>query len=493
MVKKLLTLCELCYLRIAHLAKNIHWNPEFALNPFISLPPPIIDNLIISIIQLSTFNEPLLSSDLRLLLTTGRVRKLILKDLDDFRVTFKNLQNILIDLSLSCHFLKVIKLYVEVDEKDSSLISDALNTLLSRAQNIESIETSIEFDLTVLHNSSHLCNLVLDFPLKKSILDLIRINGKLETNNSLKCLRVYEKQFFKSSDIAVLLYFCPELTDLNCDITESFVLLSKRQLLKESYKYKIKKCCFGSEETGISRKGTLVTALFCPELQDIEMWICKIDDIYTIYNFQNLTRLSINVPYWTSHLAKDYISSRFETVLEKSSVGLNLKTLEIFNFAYINFPLIGIYCPLLQTLKVDYYIEQTSIDYSPDMFCHLSSLHLLKAANNFNDFNGSCEGHMLTSIISNATNLKDLKIMLATEVTDEMFENIMLKNNLLNLKILDLDNSDFSINGILNLVYKLSALESLTASITGTENEIDELRDIIHEINPSLITHLSTC
>lgn len=482
---KIATLYEMCLEEAAHLCKTSYWNASFPFgyNPFSYMPAFIIDALVVKVSKSTAFKS-LESSDLRLLLTSGRVENFILEDVN---VTGDTLQEVLLDLSTACKKLEKICLrnvFINIVHRANfHMQTHTLNILLSEARNVKEIESCLEFNLEVLSNSTKLQKLILNFPVvRNNIFDFLEINGQLMPNTSLKLLEIFEnpRRPISYIDIAVVLRYCTELTEISCDIARSLQYLHGEELFNGtiSVRYKLKRCCMGTmnfKSAAATRDEVYIASLTCPDLEDLCLLV---NDDQAIYALSEFCKIKFLLLQWEKMDFGDY-SLGVQLLLEKPEFGSNLTSLFIVNFTNIDFSSIGICCPNLDVLKVEYDYENNRNEFSPTSFKKLKQLCL----ENVEDLN--CQTDTLVGILSNATELKSIVIYCAGRLTDGVLNDILKQNSLSKVTNLRLSKCVLTIDGIRKLVSSLKALEYF--DLNKTSLDVDEIAHEIHEINPRVI------
>lgn len=472
----------MCLEKTALMLKNSYWNLVFVDNPFIFLPSSIVDSLIVQVTRMS-LSLPLECTDLSLLLMSGRVRNFVLEDV---LVDSDTLEDIFMCLTGSCQNLIKIKLknvYCNASRKvDPNRRKQALNSLLSMALNLKYVESCLEFDLCTLQNCIFLEKLVINFPFKGDLFDMLPVD--MVPSTSLKYLEVYEDVRHPLSflDVATILKFCSELVDINCDVSKSLEYLHSEEYYDGTLttKYKLERCYLGNiflqeEQAPVSRDEVYIATLTCPNLKDISVLVNDDRAVYALSDFEHVTTLLLQ---WESLQGGDYTFG-VQALLEKPEFGANLTCLHLIHFSSIDFSSIGMCCPNVEVLRVEYLSESNRNRFLSTSFQKLGNLHL----ENIDD--GDCQVSTLVGILSYATNLKYLTVQSAGSLRDQVLAEILEKNSLSKLKEFRLSNCILSFHGIRNLASNLSCLEYL--ELSTTEINLDEAAAAIHEINPQVI------
>lgn len=491
MAKSVSSLYKICLESVARFLKSNVWNISYEFcdsfdNPFDRMPSVIIDELITCVARLSV-SSLLKNTDLYHLIATGRVRNF---KLEDIGIKSDDILSILMHLSSKCQNLISIKLknvfcsnnYAGALEK-TSMKSNALECVLSLAPRLESVESCIEFNLKSLRNAERLKQLKLNFVPKMQLFDFLEeANEQFWPNSSLRVLEVFEDVRHPLSylDIAVILRYCTELVEINCDISRSLEYLHAEELYNGTLaaQYKLEKCHMGSiflevPDAAVTRDGVYIASLTCPFLKEIEVLVHDDGAIHALCDFPNLHSLLLQ---WEA-LTAGYFEIGTTSLLEK--VGPNLKMLHIVNFSNVDFSLIGILCPNLEELRVEYTTERNSEEFSPSSFQHVSILHIETIDDSY------CQSASLIGLLSNCTELKLLSIQPAQGFTDASLDEILKRNSLSNLKEARIYNCSLSAAGVQECAARLTSLEYF--EISSSEISFDEIVAIVHEINPQII------
>lgn len=492
MTNKELSLYKICLENIAQLLKSTYWNVinydfvDADYNPFAQLPSTIIDDLITQVTLLSE-SVPLKHTDLYHLISTGRVGNFKLEDL---HVSCDDLLYILMQLSSKCQNLTLIKLKNVVcsdtfseSTRMSSMRRDALECVLTMAPKLKYVESCIPFSLKSLKNSLFLETLKLNFVPETHLFEFLEeVDGQFWPNNSLKTLEVFEdvRHPFSYLDIAVILRYCVSLVEINCDVSKSLEYLHAEEFYSGSINtmYKLEKCCFGSiyldmQDAAVSREAVYIAAATCKSLKEIEVLVKDPLAIYGLRDFSNLSSLLLQ---WEDINSGNFVLG-VESLLE--AIGPQLNVLHLVNFCNIDFSVIGLHCPNLEELRVEYTGDDNHHEFSSTSFQKLISLHV----ENLNSY--GCHASSLLGLVSNSTNLKFLTLQSADALTDSVLQSILDKNSLSNLKEARIYNCKLTAVGIRNLASHLKSLEYL--ELSSSVISFDLAVSIIHEINPQVI------
>lgn len=483
---------KICLENTANLLKSMFWDITYEFdnsyeNPLDVLPSAIIDELIISVARLSV-TSPLKNMDLYHLIATGRVKSF---QLEDISLSADDIMYILMQLSSKCEKLISIKLknifcsntFADSSNERISMRSNALECVLNLALKLESVESCIEFNLNSVRNARHLKQLRLNFVPKSQLFDFLdEENGQILPNFSLKVLDVFEDVRHPLSylDIAVILRYCNELVEINCDVSRSLEYLHAEELYHGilSTQYKLEKCNLGSifldqQDAAVSATAVYIASLTCPSLKEIDVLVGDDQAVYALSDFLNLTSLLLQ---WEALVCGSF-QTGVHSLLEK--IGFKLRTLHIVNFRSVDFSAIGMFCPNLEELRLEYTTECNKYEFSPTAFQKVTNLHIETIDDTF------CQPSSLVGLVSNCTQLKLMTIQPAEGLSDPVLQDILKKNDLSTLKEARIYRCSLSPIGIHNLASSLTSLEYL--EISSTLVLFDEIGTIVHEINPQVI------
>ncbi|XP_054710586.1 uncharacterized protein LOC129220243 [Uloborus diversus] len=488
-----LSLYNLSLWKTAVMLKQHYWNEfddsNIGNNSFSYLPTSVVEDLLSCVLQITPIDS-LKVSDIYHLVTSGRIKNF---KLEDVVLTSEVLVSILMSLSVACQSLRSFilrnvvcsNIYTTLDSSKTYIRTAAVECVLNSASNLELVESCIAFDLKAVRNCSNLKILRLNFIPSTPLFNLLdEGDGDFCSNVSLKVLDVYEdvRHPVSSTDIAILLNYCRELTEINCDISQSLECLHTDEIYDGTLSrvYKLRKCVLGNTImnppfASASLLSVHIATLTCPSMEELDILVNDNNTVYALSDFLNLKSLLIQ---WEPVSGGEF-KIGVEPLLEK--IGENLKVLHVLNFFQVDFAAIGKSCPNLETLKVEYQTECSSVSGSScSIFSNLRSLSIESMEGEY----GVKESSLLL-LLSNCKNLTTLCIQYAECLNDRVLREVLSKNPLSKVKDATILDCSLTGEGVRNLVNHLKMLEFFHFSSSAII--IEEAASIVHEINPHVI------
>ncbi|GBM75798.1 hypothetical protein AVEN_77163-1 [Araneus ventricosus] len=438
-----------------------------AENPFETFAPDIVEDLL-ALASSQQYAAKL--SDLKLLIQTGRFRKLELhefimdEDQDLFPVWLS--ENV-------CKKLKVLKILPSLKRHNIEAILDA-------CVNLEEFHSSMLVGFGAMKNCRklrswkvHLSNNdpnflayeTPDFP--ESLKNLERFS----VCNEYPCFFLYKK-------LATVLENCPKLTSVG--MGDSAVAL---KFLKQSNPggFGLKRCHWGSSFEIVSQSvnpdffdliRNAVEAF--PLVEELDLVVFDDSSLQCLMKLKHLNCLSIH----SCDFSETFLSQFFHML---SRIGHQLRHLflEDRNY-YVPIEDILLYCPNLETLRMEALVAKPrELDYG---LLRLKRLLLTR-----------CNKEVLMLLLFNCKDLEELYISNARCLRDDLLELILDANPLSNLKIVSLDYCTLTEDGLRMIFQSAVSLQTVhfACGVYPPRTDYDEsVSYLINELNLKIVNYL---
>ncbi|XP_049268818.1 uncharacterized protein LOC125757351 [Rhipicephalus sanguineus] len=344
------------------------------LNPFISFPSDLVEDLIETVIQMSPrardkITPDVRADDLSLLVRSGRVRCFSLWDVEmhsrDFSAALRQLSDT--GAAAMLQELEIDGVYVRGRRPESILRSlDNVGRLLRAAPKLRALRLGLSgrslLDLAALE---HLEELSLTYDCHRELDDII---GQAEKNGDplwprLRCFS-YGDYFSSASrrTVSYLLCHCTQLVELRADVSGALLDLHEQQFLQEGglvCRYRLQKTAFGSfvygsdqqkgkpqrdlDICGPSALCVQIATVACPNLVDVDVYVDCHESVLALAEFSHLRYLKL---MWvSSKLAGCFETSTLSLLHE---VGCQLVELCLHSFVNVDLNAVAFLCPSLE-------------------------------------------------------------------------------------------------------------------------------------------------
>ncbi|KAL1422582.1 hypothetical protein MTO96_021990 [Rhipicephalus appendiculatus] len=308
------------------------------LNPFISFPSELVEDLIETVIQMSPRARDKITPDVRaddlsqLLVRSGRVRCFSLWDVEmhsrDFSAALRQLSDT--GAAAMLQELEIDGVYVRGRRPEYILRSlDNVGRLLRAAPKLRALRLGLSgrslLDLAALENLEELS---LTYDCHRELDDII---GQAEKTGDplwprLRCFS-YGDYFSSASrrTVSYLLCHCTQLVELRADVSRALLDLHEQQFLQEG---------------GPSLQ---IATVACPNLVDVDVYVDCHESVLALAEFSHLRYLKL---MWvSSKLAGCFETSTLSLLHE---VGCQLVELCLHSFVKVDLNAVAFLCPSLE-------------------------------------------------------------------------------------------------------------------------------------------------
>ncbi|XP_075740692.1 uncharacterized protein LOC142786879 isoform X1 [Rhipicephalus microplus] len=344
------------------------------LNPFISFPSDLVEDLIETVIQMSPrardkITPDVRADDLSLLVRSGRVRCFSLWDVEmhsrDFSAALRQLGDT--GAAAALRELEIDGVYVRGRRPESILRSlDNVGRLLRAAPKLRALRLGLSgrslLDLAALENLEELS---VTYDCHRELDDII---GQAEKTGDplwprLRCFS-YGDYFSSASrrTVSYLLCHCTQLVELRADVSGALLELHEQQFLQEGglvCRYRLQKTTFGSfvygsdqqkrppqrdlDICGPSPLCVQIATVACPNLVDVDVYVDCHESVLALAEFSHLRYLKL---MWvSSKLAGCFETSTLSLLHE---VGCQLVELCLHSFVKVDLNAVAFLCPSLE-------------------------------------------------------------------------------------------------------------------------------------------------